>query len=140
MPASTVLQFRPPTHGSRTNNSYRIVDGRSPEGRLLRKMRDELLGGLPPPVPPLVASLAERAAFVQLNLLKLDQIALTKRGGMSPSQSRLYGSLSTQHSRLVQQLAKLTQAVQAPPGAELDRYLAAYESGESRIVEEGAAA
>jgi hypothetical protein len=138
MPASKVLQFLPPTHGSRTNNAYRIVDGRSTEGRLLRRMRDQLLGGLPPhSISPLAAALAERCSFVQLNLLKLDQVALTQRRGLSPSQSRLYGSLSTQHSRLVAQLAKLTQAVQAPPGAELDAYLGSYESSE---VSEGAAA
>jgi hypothetical protein len=43
----------------------------------------------------------------------------------------LYSSLSTQHSRLVKDIAGLTGVLQ-PPGAPLDAYLASYEhdSGE----------
>jgi hypothetical protein len=130
--AATIHQFRNPTKGARKNFAYRVLDGRSAEGHLLRKMRDQLLGGLPQPIPPLAAALAERAAFVQLNLLKLDAIALNTKRGMSPSQSRMYASLSTQHSRLIKELARLTPL--APPGAELDQYLASYESAEGAVA------
>jgi hypothetical protein len=121
MPA-TKLVLRPATRASKSNHTLRIVDGRSAEAVLLRKVRDNLLSGCLPPISPLMMSLAERAAFVQVHLLRLDQIALTRKGGLPAAASRLYSSLSTQHSRLVKELARLTPP--APRGQSLVEHLA----------------
>jgi hypothetical protein len=113
--------LRPATKASKANHSLRIVDGRSAEAVLLRKTRDSLLAGIEQPVSPLAASLAERAAHVTLLLLKLDQLALMN-SGLEPAQSRLYSSLSTQHSRLIRELSKITPTV--PRGTSLAEHLA----------------
>jgi hypothetical protein len=72
---ATVFKLKPPGRGSRTDHASlssacRILDGRSSEARLLRQTRDALLEGVPPPVSPLAAGLAERGAYVYLRLLQ----------------------------------------------------------------------
>jgi hypothetical protein len=135
---ATVFKLKPPSKASRGSlvnlpSALRIMDGRSTEARLLRSTRDALLEGVPPPVSPLAASLAERGAYVFLRLLQLDQLAQRQRRGLTPAQSRLYSSLSTQYSRTIKDIAQLTPVLQ-PPGAPLDAYLARYESGEGAVA------
>ena len=131
---ATVFKLKPPGRGSRRghaslSSACRILDGRSSEARLLRSTRDALLEGVPPPISPLAAGLAERGAYVYLRLLQLDQLAQAQRRGLSPAQSRLYSSLSTQYSRTIKDIAQLTPVLQ-PPGAALDAYLSKYETNE----------
>jgi hypothetical protein len=131
---ATVFKLKPLSKASRGSlvnlpGALRIMDGRSTEARLLRSTRDAPLEGVPHPISAQAASLAERAAFVYLRLLQLDHLAMKQRRGLTPAQSRLCSSLSTQHSRLVKDIAGLTGVLQ-PPGAPLDAYLAKYESGE----------
>jgi hypothetical protein len=131
---ATIFKLKPPGKASRKghaslSSACRILDGRSTEARLLRSTRDALLEGVPHPISPLAAGLAERGAYVYLRLLQLDQLAQKQRRGLTPAQSRLYSSLSTQYSRTIKDIAGLTGVLQ-PPGTPLDAYLAKYESGE----------
>jgi len=133
---ATVFQLKPPSKSSRGSkaslpSALRIMDGRSTEARLLRQTRDRLLEGVPLPISAQAAQLAERGAYVFMRLLQLDQLAMKQRRGLTPAQSRLYSSLSTQHTRICKDLAQLTTVLQ-PPGAELDAYLAKYETNEGK--------
>jgi hypothetical protein len=84
---------------------------------LMRKMRDRLLQGLVEPIPPYAAALAERCAYVQLTLLRLDQKGLSRKRGLAPSELRLYGALSGQYARMAKEISQLTPA--APRGPTL---------------------
>jgi len=131
--ADNVFRLKPPCRKGEglasLPSALRIMDGRSTEARLLRKTRDALLEGVAEPISPLAASLAERGAYVYMRLLQLDALAQKQRRGLSPAQSRLYSSLSTQYSRTIKDIANLTPVLQ-PPGALLDQYLKKYETNE----------
>ena len=77
------------------------VDGRSPEGRLLRSVRDELTNQLGDPSPAQKA-LIDRAAWLSLRIAQLDDRTLN--GGFTDFDNRQYIAFSNALARVLRTL------------------------------------